>query len=321
MKLSSALMVLLAASVAISEAAIVKRQQEALEDAPRVRKVVRRRQRQNRQNRQLPFGNRVVFAASPAAIPAPLQPAAVLPARVATPSVVPTPAAVPTPALRFAPVQLRQQPIQVFRIPQQPRLIQPNLAAFQPQVVQIPQPAAVAQPQPIVAARAQPAAAVQPQPIIARAQPVVQPQPVVQVRAPAQPVFTAPVTVASEAPVAPLAKPVAITRMVHNAPGMHIQAPQTWDYAFEAENGIKQSAQGEMRLVGEDEVVVMRGSYSYIGADGLSYIVDWEADENGFRASAPHLPKPVAIPFPEQLEAVQAQLRFAQAEDAAKKLL
>ena len=40
-----------------------------------------------------------------------------------------------------------------------------------------------------------------------------------------------------------------------------------------------------MRLVGEDEVVVMRGSYSYIGADGLSYIVDWEADENGFRAS------------------------------------
>ena len=108
-------MVLLAASVAISEAAttIVKRQQEALEDAPRVRKVVRRRQRQNRQNRQLPFGNRVVFAASPAAIPAPLQPAAVLPARVATPSVVPTPAAVPTPALRFAPVQLRQQPIQV----------------------------------------------------------------------------------------------------------------------------------------------------------------------------------------------------------------
>ena len=110
-------MVLLAASVAISEAAIVKRQQEALEDAPRVRKVVRRRQRQNRQNRQLPFGNRVVFAASPAAIPAPLQPAAVLPARVATPSVVPTPAAVPTPALRFAPVQLRQQPIQVsFKI-------------------------------------------------------------------------------------------------------------------------------------------------------------------------------------------------------------
>ena len=40
-----------------------------------------------------------------------------------------------------------------------------------------------------------------------------------------------------------------------------------------------------------------------------------------FLILAPHLPKPVAIPFPEQVEAVQAQLRFAQAEDAAKKLL
>ena len=42
---------------------------------------------------------------------------------------------------------------------------------------------------------------------------------------------------------------------------------------------------------------------------------------NFFSILAPHLPKPVAIPFPEQVEAVQAQLRFAQAEDAAKKLL
>ena len=68
-------------------------------------------------------------------------------------------------------------------------------------------------------------------------------------------------------------------------------SPNSWDYAFEAENGIKQSATGEMKLVGEEEVVVMRGSYEYIGADGLTYVVDWEADENGFRAAAPHLPK------------------------------
>lgn len=62
----------------------------------------------------------------------------------------------------------------------------------------------------------------------------------------------------------------------------------------------------------------MRGSYEYIGADGLTYIVNWEADENGFRADAPHLPKPVAIPFPEVAQAVEAQLRFAENQRAVE---
>merc|ERR1711884_661735 len=69
------------------------------------------------------------------------------------------------------------------------------------------------------------------------------------------------------------------------------------------------------KTIGEDQVVVMRGSYQYIGVDGLTYTVDWVADELGFRASAPHLPKPVAIPFPEQQAAVDAQIRFAAEED------
>jgi CO/xanthine dehydrogenase Mo-binding subunit len=82
-------------------------------------------------------------------------------------------------------------------------------------------------------------------------------------------------------------------------------------------NGIlnQQEATGEMRLVGDSEVVVMRGSYEYIGADNNVYVVEWEADENGFRPSAAHLPKSVPIPFPEQQEAVNAQIRFAAEED------
>ncbi len=59
----------------------------------------------------------------------------------------------------------------------------------------------------------------------------------------------------------------------------------------------------------------MKGSYEYIGPDGNIYVVDWEADENGYRASAPHLPQPVEIPFPEQRAAVEAQLRFAAEEE------
>jgi hypothetical protein len=34
-----------------------------------------------------------------------------------------------------------------------------------------------------------------------------------------------------------------------------------------------------------------------------------------FRPSAAHLPKPVAIPFPEQRAAVAAQIKFAEQED------
>jgi len=90
-----------------------------------------------------------------------------------------------------------------------------------------------------------------------------------------------------------------------------------WNYAYESENGIRQEARGEMRSIGNELVNVMSGSYSYVGPDGLTYQVDWYADETGFHPSAPHLPKPVEIPFPEQAAAVADQLRFAAEQDAA----
>ena len=77
------------------------------------------------------------------------------------------------------------------------------------------------------------------------------------------------------------------------------------------------SAEGHMKMVDDAPVVVMRGSYEYV-ENGITYEVVWEADEFGFRPSAPkskHLPKKVAIPFPEQQAAVDAQIRFAEEEN------
>ena len=71
-----------------------------------------------------------------------------------------------------------------------------------------------------------------------------------------------------------------------------------------------------MRTVDGTDVVVMRGSYSYIGTDGNEWKVEWYADETGYHPSAPFLPQPVAPLHPEIAAAVEAQLRFAAEEDA-----
>merc|ERR1712029_960737 len=91
-----------------------------------------------------------------------------------------------------------------------------------------------------------------------------------------------------------------------------------FNYDFEGENQIKQEAEGTMRLVEDTQVVVIRGSYEYIGTDDELYRVDWYADETGFHPTASHIPKPVAPNHPEVAAAVRAQIAFAKEEDAAK---
>eukprot|EP00095_Tigriopus_kingsejongensis_P001250 maker-scaffold850_size89018-snap-gene-0.20 protein:Tk01250 transcript:maker-scaffold850_size89018-snap-gene-0.20-mRNA-1 annotation:"endocuticle structural glycoprotein bd-2" len=108
------------------------------------------------------------------------------------------------------------------------------------------------------------------------------------------------------------AEPIAIVRSVYNAPSAE---SQNYDFSFETENGIQQEASGEMKLIDNAEVMVMRGSYTYIDADGQDVTVSWVADENGYRAESAILPIAPEIPFPEQAEAVAAQIRFAQQEE------
>lgn len=138
-----------------------------------------------------------------------------------------------------------------------------------------------------------------------------EPAEVVAVRA--EPTYIVPRTVANVKSDTVKAKPIAIVRSQYNPPA----ATSVFDYSFESENGIKQEAVGTMKVVDDNEVSVMKGSYSYIGADGESYQVDWYADETGFHASAPHLPKPVVPNHAEVAAAVKAQIAFAAEEDAA----
>ena len=134
---------------------------------------------------------------------------------------------------------------------------------------------------------------------------------VVAVRA--EPTYSVPRTIANVKSNIALAKPIAIVRSTYNPPA----ETSVFDYSFESENGIKQEATGVMKTVDDNEVSVMSGSYSYIGADGLDYLVEWYADETGFHATAPHLPQSVVPDHPEVAAAVRAQIAFAAEQDAA----
>jgi len=72
-----------------------------------------------------------------------------------------------------------------------------------------------------------------------------------------------------------------------------------------------------MRTINDNQVYVMRGSYSFVGTDGQTYKVEWYADETGYHPSAPFLPKPVEPIHPEIAAAVRAQLEYAAQEEAA----
>merc|ERR1712221_3974 len=66
-----------------------------------------------------------------------------------------------------------------------------------------------------------------------------------------------------------------------------------YSYNFEAANGIKMSEEGEQKYFGDKEEEsygsVARGSYSY-ELEGVTYTINWVADENGFQPTGNHLP-------------------------------
>ncbi|XP_061711551.1 flexible cuticle protein 12-like [Cydia pomonella] len=65
-----------------------------------------------------------------------------------------------------------------------------------------------------------------------------------------------------------------------------------YQYAVETSNGIKQEEQGQLQNVGtENEAIQVRGQFSYVGQDGVTYTVTYVADENGFQPQGAHIPQ------------------------------
>ena len=64
-----------------------------------------------------------------------------------------------------------------------------------------------------------------------------------------------------------------------------------FQYGFETSDGTVVDAAGENRQIGDAAGMAMRGSYSYTSPEGIDVTVDWVADEAGFRATGPQVPK------------------------------
>ncbi|XP_030386433.1 cuticle protein CP14.6-like [Scaptodrosophila lebanonensis] len=70
--------------------------------------------------------------------------------------------------------------------------------------------------------------------------------------------------------------------------------PEGYNFAVETSDGKSHQEQGELKNVGtENEAIVVRGSFSYVGDDGQTYTITYLADENGFQPEGAHLPRAV----------------------------
>ncbi|EDW33403.1 GL15558 [Drosophila persimilis] len=66
---------------------------------------------------------------------------------------------------------------------------------------------------------------------------------------------------------------------------------EKYSFALETSDGTKKQEDGVLKNTGhEDEAIVVHGSYSFVGDDGVTYTVTYVADENGFQPSGAHLP-------------------------------
>ena len=72
--------------------------------------------------------------------------------------------------------------------------------------------------------------------------------------------------------------------------------PDGFKFSSETSDGNKHDAEGHLQNIGSDsEELVVRGAYSFVGDDGVTYTVNYVADKNGFQPQGAHLPvAPVA---------------------------
>ncbi|KAF5293163.1 hypothetical protein FQR65_LT11008 [Abscondita terminalis] len=73
-------------------------------------------------------------------------------------------------------------------------------------------------------------------------------------------------------------------------------ADGTYDWSYDAENGISASEQGAPKQIGNEVGNTVRGYYTYPSPNGEVVKIEYVSDENGFQPSGNVLPTPHPIP-------------------------
>nr|P45589.1 RecName: Full=Flexible cuticle protein 12; Flags: Precursor [Hyalophora cecropia]AAA85640.1 cuticle protein 12 [Hyalophora cecropia] len=64
-----------------------------------------------------------------------------------------------------------------------------------------------------------------------------------------------------------------------------------FQYGYETSNGIQHQESGQLNNVGtENEGIEVRGQFSYVGPDGVTYSVTYTAGQEGFKPVGAHIP-------------------------------
>ncbi|XP_038210738.1 larval cuticle protein 1-like [Zerene cesonia] len=103
------------------------------------------------------------------------------------------------------------------------------------------------------------------------------------------------VALVAAGPVAEIKEPVKILRSEFN------QQPEGgYVFSYETDDGSQRSETGDLKETLDEEnkphqVVVVRGSFSYVNSEGKVETINYYADETGFHAEGDSIPKsPVA---------------------------